>query len=132
MKSLQWCKNKKRWTIVRRQGFIEMIQDSVGYPLPAQRMRHLRFTGWFTGNQEAGQIISFFNGSFHLYHDIRGDGVHFMDSFCVFGNPGHQLCFGGSRSLKPAVLGYTDKGRHGLHQCLIIFCLFIFFYIFSS
>jgi hypothetical protein len=71
--------------------------------------------------------FSLFNSSFYLYHDIWRDWVHFMGCFCVFCNFRHQLSFGGSRALKPTVLGKTYKGWHFLHQCVIILRLYMFF-----
>jgi len=76
--------------------------------------------------------FSFFNCGFYLYHDIWRDGVHFMGSFCVCCNFSHQLSFGGSRGLKPTVLGNTCKGWHLLHQCVIILCLFMFIQLFGE
>jgi len=73
--------------------------------------------------------FSLFDSSFHLYHDIWWDGVHFMGSFCVFCNFSHQLSFGGGRGLKPTVLTETCKGWHLLHPWVIILCLFIFFVV---
>jgi len=72
--------------------------------------------------------FSLLDTSFHLYHDIRRDGVHFMGSFCVFCNFFHQLSFGGSRDLNSTVLTKTYKGGHFFHHCVIILCLFMFFY----
>ena len=62
----------------------------------------------------------FFNCGFNLHHDIWWYRIHFMSSFCVFGNFDHQFSFGGSRSLKPTVLGKTFKRWHLLHQSVII------------
>jgi len=76
--------------------------------------------------------FSLFNSGFYFYHDIWWNWVHFMGSFCVFCNFSHQLSFGGSRGLKPTVLGKTYKGRHLFHQCVIILCLFMFFVVPAS
>ena len=61
-----------------------------------------------------------FNSGFNLHHDIWWDWIHFMNSFCVFCNFSHQFSFGGSRGLKPTVLGKTYKRWHLLHQSVII------------
>ncbi len=61
-----------------------------------------------------------FNSGFNLHHDIWGDWIHFMSSFCVFCNFSHQFSFGGSRGLKPTVLSKTYKRWHLLHQSVII------------
>ena len=76
--------------------------------------------------------FSLFNCGFHFYHDIWRDGVHLMGSFCVFCNFSHQLSFGGSRGLKPTVLGNTCKGWHLLHQCVIIVCVYLCLSSFSD
>jgi len=73
-----------------------------------------------------GQEFSLFNGSFHLYHDIWRDGIHFMGSFCVFCNFSHQLSFSGSRGLEPTVLTKTFKRWH-FHTTVSLFCVYIFF-----
>jgi len=69
--------------------------------------------------------FSALDGGLYLRHDIGRDRIHLMGSFCMFCNFFHQLSFGGSRGLKPTVLGETCKGWHHFHQCVIILSLFM-------
>ena len=70
--------------------------------------------------------FSLFNSGFHLCHNIWWHWIHFMGSFCVFCNFSHQLSFGGSRGLKPTVLGNTYKRWHFLPICHYSMSIYFF------